>query len=434
MTQDLHPPHTGAAPGPLDLGPAPTTPEGWVARAEAVATHLSLDAVTRDRAQAHPHDEVALLKDTGLVTLLGPVEHGGAGQDWTTALRVVRAVSAGDGSIGQLLGYHYLWAWAARLVGTPEQVAAVEEQATRERWFYGGAVNPRDADLVVTVEVDPATGEEELVFTGRKSFSTGGVVSDVTVLEGVLHRDGRATDDHVFAIVPTRQEALRFLGDWDNLGQRLTESGGVAVEGVRVPWAAAAGYVAVEDGAGGVRHEFRPRVYNTLNVPIIQLVFANLYLGIAQGALRTAATYTRSTTRAWPYAADVKERAVDEFAVQETYGDLQSRLWAAEALAERAAVLLEAVNAHADDVTPAERGELAVVVAAAKQVATDVGLDVGTRIFEVTGARASSNAVGLDIFWRNLRTHSLHDPVAHKRAEVGRYVLLGEVPEPTWYT
>ena len=29
---------------------------------------------------------------------------------------------------------------------------------------------------------------------------------------------------------------------------------------------------------------------------------------------------------------------------------------------------------------------------------------------------------------RNVRTHSLHDPAAHKRAEVGRYALLGELP------
>src|SRR4051794_14627061 len=402
-----------------DWGARPRTPEEWVDRARQVAVHLAVDAVNRDRANATPYAEVRLLKDSGLVTLLGPVEHGGAGQDWTTALRVVRAVSAGDGSIGQLLGYHYLWAWAARLVGTPEQVAAVEQQATENVWFFGGAVNPRDNDLVITEEGG------ELVYRGEKSFSTGGWVSDVTVLEGVIE----GTDKHVFAIVPTDQPAIRFKGDWDSLGQRLTESGGVVIDGVRVPWEAAAGYVATEGG-----HEFVPRVYNTLNVPLIQLIFANLYLGIAEGALATAATYTRERTRPWPYAADVKERGSEEFYVLEAYGDLRSKLWAAEALAERAAVLIEAINAHADTVSAQERGEAAVVIAAAKQVAVDVGLEIGTRVFEVTGARATASAVGLDIYWRNIRTHSLHDPVAHKRAEVGRYALLGEIPEPTWYT
>lgn len=397
----------------------PASPEDWLERAHTVATTLAADAVARDRALEVPAAEVRLLKESGLVTLLGPTEYGGAGQDWTTALRVVRAVSAGDGSVGQLLGYHYLWFWAARLVGTPEQIAAVERQATEEQWFFGGAVNPRDADLVITEEAG------ELVFRGEKSFSTGGRISDVTVLEGVLE----GTEKHVFAIVPTDQPAIRFKGDWDALGQRLTESGGVVIDGVRVPWAAAAGYVETPSG-----WEFQPRVYNTLNVPLIQLIFANIYVGIAEGALATAATYTREKTRAWPYATDLKSAATEEFYVVATYGDLRSKLWAAEALVERAATHIEAINAHADTVTPEERGEAAVVIAAAKQVAIDVGLEVGTKVYDVTGARATASSVGLDIFWRNIRTHSLHDPVAHKRAEVGRYALLGEIPEPTWYT
>ena len=58
------------------------------------------------RAGATPYAEVQLLKDSGLVTLLGPAEHGGAGQEWPTAYRVIREVAKADGSIGQLLGYH----------------------------------------------------------------------------------------------------------------------------------------------------------------------------------------------------------------------------------------------------------------------------------------------------------------------------------------
>lgn len=406
---------TATADHPWRDQPRPSSPEGGIERAHQVAAVLAVDAVERDRTGASPVTEIALLKDSGLVTVLGPVAHGGGGGDWTTAYRVIRAVAAGDGSIGQLIGYHYLWWWAARLVGTPEQITAVEQAATENAWFFGGAVNPRDGDLSIRDEGDT------LVFNGRKTFSTGARISDVTVLEGVLE----GTETHVFAIVPSQQPGIAFDDTWDNLGQRLTESGGVRITDVRVPWS---------DAAGFVDKEFVPRTYNTLNVPLIQLVFTNFYLGIAQGALSTAASYTREKTRPWPYAPDRKRDASEEFYVVETYGDLQSRLWAAEALAERAATAIEAINAHADTVTPAERGEAAVVIAAAKQVAIDVGLEIGSRIYEVTGARAKSNSVGLDVFWRNIRTHSLHDPIAHKRAEVGRYALLGEVPEPTWYT
>ncbi|MFD5074139.1 acyl-CoA dehydrogenase family protein [Streptomyces sp. NPDC058371] len=401
------------APTQWKSGPAPQDPQGWIERAAEVAAVLATDAAARDKAAATPYAEVQLLKDAGLVTLLGPAEHGGGGQDWPTAYRVVREVAKADGSIGQLLGYHYLWNWAARLVGTREQWTEVEARAAREQWFFGGAVNPRDSDVVVTEDGD------ELVFTGRKTFSTGSKVSDVTVLEGVL--DG--TDQHIFAIVPSDSAGLSFHDDWDNIGQRLTESGSVTLDGVRTPWASAAGYV---------DKVFQPRVYNTLNVPTIQLVFVSFYLGIAGGALETAATYTRTKSRSWLHGGH--EKAVDEPYVLDRFGDLTAKLWAVEALADAVALEGQKLHDEPDAVTEQTRGAFEVRVAAVKARATDVALEITNGIFEVTGARATASAEGLDRFWRNVRTHTLHDPVAYKRREVGRHVLTGDLPEPTWYS
>ncbi|KJL17879.1 acyl-CoA dehydrogenase family protein [Microbacterium foliorum] len=397
-------------------GARPQTTDEWLARAQEVADILAVDAVERDRANQTPHAEVQLLKDSGLVTLLGPRAHGGAGETWDTAYRVIRTVARGDGSIGQVLGYHYLWAWAARLVGTEEQIAAVEELYTSNALVFGGAVNPRDSDLVIREDGD------DLVFSGRKSFSTGGQISDLTVLEGVLE----GSDTHIFAIVPTAQDGIVFADDWDSLGQRLTESGSVEIRDVRVPWAAAAGFV---------DRVFRPLTYNTLNVPTIQLVFANFYLGIAQGALETASAYTRTRTRPWPYGGDDKQHATDEWYLLEGYGELASTLWADEALLDAVGGEISAVlHAPREELTPRRRGEIAVRVAAGKLRVVDDGLTVATKVYELTGARASASSVGLDIFWRNLRTHSLHDPIAYKKREVGTFVLKNEVPEPTWYT
>lgn len=73
-------------------------------------------------------------------------------------------------------------------------------------------------------------------------------------------------------------------------------------------------------------------------------------------------------------------------------------------------------------------------VASVKVVATDTALRVTSGVFEVTGARATKAGLGLDRYWRDVRTHTLHDPVAYKEQELGRYLVKGEVPEPTWYT
>jgi alkylation response protein AidB-like acyl-CoA dehydrogenase len=103
-------------------------------------------------------------------------------------------------------------------------------------------------------------------------------------------------------------------------------------------------------------------------------------------------------------------------------------------LADAVAEHLDAADAAGDALTWDARGELAEHVAALKVVSTDVALDVTSTIFEVTGARATSNAVGLDRFWRNVRTHTLHDPVAYKRREVGDHYVNGTHPPFTLYT
>lgn len=170
----------------------------------------------------------------------------------------------------------------------------------------------------------------------------------------------------------------------------------------------------------------------------IQLVFGNFYLGIAQGALEFATKYTASTTRPWPYGGDNKEAAADEFYILERYGNFLAHLRAAEALADRAGEQISALHANYAGNRPAlkaeERGEVAELVASVKVVTTDTGLRVVNGVFEVTGARATGLKVGLDRFWRDLRTHTLHDPVAYKNRELGRYALLHEHPQATWYT
>jgi alkylation response protein AidB-like acyl-CoA dehydrogenase len=167
-------------------------------------------------------------------------------------------------------------------------------------------------------------------------------------------------------------------------------------------------------------------------------VFSNFYLGIAIGALEFASKYTTNSTRAWPFGGDNKESATDEFYILERYGNFFAHLRATEALADRAGDRLSALyskySTNRSALTAEERGDVAEWVASVKVVTTDVGLRVTSGVFEVTGARATALKVGLDRFWRDIRTHTLHDPVAYKNRELGRYVLLQEYPAPSWYT
>ena len=159
--------------------PLPSKPDAWIQRAAQVSAILAKDAAVREKENKSPFAEVSLLKSAGLTKVLGPQKYGGGGQTWDVAYKVIREIAKADGSIGQLIGYHLLWSWTSAVVGTDEQNERTQKLIIENNYFVGGAVNPRDNDQKITDDGD------HIVFTGFKHFNTGGVISDLTVLEGV---------------------------------------------------------------------------------------------------------------------------------------------------------------------------------------------------------------------------------------------------------
>ncbi|KAF1848912.1 acyl-CoA dehydrogenase NM domain-like protein [Cucurbitaria berberidis CBS 394.84] len=406
----------------------PQDEAGWLRRAQEVADVLAVDAVVRDAENKSPRAEVALLKYAGLLKVLGPKKYGGGGEPWSVGYKLIRKVAEADGSIGMLLGYHLLWSTTADVVGSAEQADRFQKLIIENNYFIGGAVNPRDSDLSISSDGD------KIVFNGFKHFNTGGVISDLTVLEGVYE----GTDHHIFAFAATDQPGIQFSHNWNNIGLRLTESGSVKISNVAVPWTDALGWNVAEKKPDAAALQIP---FASLLLPSIQLVFSNFYLGIALGAQDYASKYTLKGTRAWPYGGDNKDKATEEFYILERYGNFHAHLRAAVALADRAGEQANDIyKKYSGDLatraklTARERGEFAEWVASTKVVTTDTGLRVTAGVFEVTGAKATSQGVGLDRFWRDVRTHTLHDPVSYKNRELGRFQLLDEIPEPTWYT
>lgn len=77
----------------------PDTADAWLARAREVAEVLSQDAAQREQENKSPRAEVALLKHSGLLKLLGPKKYGGGEQPWSVGYKAIREVAKGDGYI-----------------------------------------------------------------------------------------------------------------------------------------------------------------------------------------------------------------------------------------------------------------------------------------------------------------------------------------------
>ena len=68
-------------------------------------------------------------------------------------------------------------------------------------------------------------------------------------------------------------------------------------------------------------------------------------------------------------------------------------------------------------------------VAKVKVHLDDVAPEAATRLLELGGASAASRQRNLDRHWRNIRTITLHNPVAYKARVIGQN-LLHDTPIP----
>ncbi|MDZ4233307.1 MAG: acyl-CoA dehydrogenase family protein [Dietzia sp.] len=381
-------------------------------RADLVAAELGVTAAERDRANAAPTAEIDLLRRHDLLQVGEPVEFGGSGLDFAQSQQITRRIARGDTSIAHLIGYHYAQQRIPHLFGTPEQAEALSRRNGEEKLFWGGVQNPRGADgLELTRDGDAFR------LNGRRTFASGASVADQLSVTASFQ------GDLVFLTLPTDRSGFEPDGDWDAIGQRLTDSGGVEFRDARVERHEILGD---PDSPPG----FSP--YQTLVTPHWQLAFVNFYIGTAEGAFTEALDWTRLNASPWETSG--LDSATEDPYILELIGEQRARITGAALLADRAGAALQQALDFGPGLSAEQRAETAIAIAEAKFVTTKVSLEVASRLFEIQGARATSSTYGFDRHWRNLRTHTVHDPVAYKAREIGDWTLNHTAPAFTLYS
>lgn len=386
---------------PVDFGNLTT-------KVERLARRLADSAIQRDRRGGHAQAERELIRDSGLLSLAIPQRFDGQEKAWPLIYRIVRHLAAADSSLAHLFAFNHLQVATLLLHGSAEQQRHWLTRAARERWFWGNASNGRDLGLQLQAR------EEHYELNGRKSFCSGALGADALVVSAPR---GNSASERVFLVLPAQRDGLAINDDWDAFGQRQTDSGTVQFENV---------YVDRDEllVAGGQS----PR--SSLRVCLSQLILTQLYLGNAQSALDNALRYVREQARPW-LGAEVDEASHDPF-IQKRFGELWLLYRSALLQAEEAATRLQ----HAWDkpaLSAAERGELALLIAAARVSSARAALEITSQIFDAMGARATASRYGFDRFWRNVRVHSLHDPLDYKVRDIGQWLTRGVAPTPSLY-
>jgi len=375
-----------------------------IAVVHALAAEFASGASERDRDRRLPRAEIDRFSESGLWAITVPREYGGAGVSAATLAEVTAIISAADGSIGQIPQNHFFVVEAIRLTATEAQkrywfervlagdrfVNALSEVGTKTVHDYKTTLLPQDGRLVLR---------------GRKFYSTGALFAH-WVAAVAKDAEGKL----IFAFVRPDTPGVTLVDDWSSFGQRTTGSGTTVFENVTVdPFAV----IPFEDSFD------KP----TSMGPLAQIIHAAVDIGIGRAALADTIDFVKRHSRPWIDSG--QDRASDDPYTIAQIGEVTIRQNAAEALLARAGRAVDRAMSDPNEETVALAS---VSVAEAKALGTEAALASANKLHELAGTRSTLAVHNLDRHWRNVRTHTLHDPVRWKYAAIGNYYLNGVNP------
>jgi SfnB family sulfur acquisition oxidoreductase len=376
-----------------------------LSEATRLASLFRKGAIERDQQRRLPVAEIEQFAAAGLFGIAVPQRFGGPGVSAVTVGEVFRIIAAADPSIAQIPQNHFCWQGTLNL-GTPEQEAFFQERILR-----GEAIGNANSEDTRKRPFDHETRAERVAggyqVTGKKFYSTGAIFAQWVPIFGTDSENRR-----IMLYAERTAPGLEVINDWSGMGQRTTASGTTVLDQVFVPDSHVFPFYKVRE---------KPHSFG----PIASLIHSAIDLGIAEEALADGRDYILTKNRPWienPH----DEHSQEPFIIKR-YGELTVGLNAARLIFRRASL---AIDAFRQDPTLEKLTAARLVAADARILCAEVALEISNEIFTLTGARATLEKYDLDRHWRNVRTHSLHDPLRWKYYHVGNY-HLNEAPLPS---
>jgi len=368
-------------------------------------------AKDRDLNDENPFDQVTALKRAGFGTLRLPVELGGAGYTVPQLFSAVIDVARADPIVAHIFRTHF-WFTEERLRTPGDPIGQRWLNKVADGKIFGNAFSEKGSlavgSLVFNTRLlpDPTS---DFRLTGEKYYSTGTLFAD--------YLTATATTDHdsvAIVIVPADRTGVRLIDDWDGFGQRRTGTGTTIFKDVAV---------SAEEVLSDSPYDAAPKP--TVQYASLQLYIHAVVAGVLEAVVDDGVALLRSRERSFSHAT--AEKPTDDPLLQRQLGVLASTAYVARAAVLDAAEAIGRATASdtGDGPDPELAAEAQLKVAKVKVHLDDVAPEAATRLLELGGASAASRQRNLDRHWRNIRTITLHNPVAYKARVIGENLLHG---------
>ncbi len=237
-----------------------------------------------DRAGSFPAETVAALREAGLLSLGVPVEVGGRHADVLDIARLIGTLSGFDASVGIVLVMHYSQVQVLARHGRTPAVGRFLREVHDDQLLLANAnsevtVAGTDRSSRSHVEARP-----DGTFRVEKASPVISYAGDADAILVTARRDRDADPtDQVVAICRAADITLTPTGEWDSLGLRATGSR---------PW-----HLVATGSCDLVLAEPYHQIVDATGLPVTNVLFGEMWLGMATAATATAHRYARKRGR-----------------------------------------------------------------------------------------------------------------------------------------
>ena len=359
-------------------------------------------AADYDARASNPVESWRELWREGFLGATIPGEFGGLGLDMGSYIAVIRTIARGCANTAMTVHMHSTVMRFIGALGTEAQKRRYFEEVVRHGKLFGSWGSEPAVSLSRTFLMETAIREDGdgYVVDGIKHFCTMALGASYYMVWCALDGGADMGKSLLLALVPAETTGIATDGKWNTLGMRATFSPSVTLTGVRVPRDAALGRPGTATQVGVVES--------------FALGYAAVYLGIAEAALGFAVDYAKQRVvkpENIPVAMDAT--------VQRHVGELRTHL-------DAALMILADAAAGWDAADMLERG---LVANKAKYLATEVGLEVTSKVIQIVGGRGAYKDYPAERAFRDLRTSTLMPPTMDRMLEaIGKSTLGVDAP------
>lgn len=351
-------------------------------------------AADLDERQEFPEETVKELAEMGILGIGFPEEDGGMGGDALSYILAVEELSRVDGSHGIILAAHCsLGVWPIHAFGSPEQKAKYMPKVCSGEYLSSfGLTEPEAGSDAAGTRTTAVLDGDEWVLNGTKQFITNATRAGVLVVTAKTDKTAKGSKGISAFLLETDAPGFKLGKKEDKLGLRASDTRELIFEDCRIP----------KDALLGELNRGFPIFMKTLDGGRISI--AALALGLGQGALDAAATYSMERKQFGRPICDFQM-------IQSHLAEMQTELSAARHLTYHAARLKDAGRKYS------------LEAAMAKYYAATVAMKAATLSVQIHGGYGYTKDYPVERYFRDVKLCEIGEGTS----EVQKIVIAREL-------